>query len=168
MDIRKLTYLALLAAVTIIGRIFLQFIPNVQYVTTVIIFATIYLGFKEATLLNIVIMTVSNMFLGFGIWTVYQILSYMVIIIITSILKKEKSFREKITVQSVFCFVSGLIYGLIISIFSATMFSKTSNFVAYYIAGLSFDLMHAVGNLIMYVLLVPILIKLTDKYFESA
>ena len=63
MNNRKITFLALLASATIVGRIFFQSLPNVQPVTAVLIFSTIYLGITEAMLLNIIIITISNIYL---------------------------------------------------------------------------------------------------------
>ena len=94
MNNRKITFLALLASATIVGRIFFQSLPNVQPVTAVLIFSTIYLGITEAMLLNIIIITISNIYLSFGVWTIYQIASYSTIILIASFLSNISIFKE--------------------------------------------------------------------------
>ena len=132
MNNRKITFLALLASATIVGRIFFQSLPNVQPVTAVLIFSTIYLGITEAMLLNIIIITISNIYLRFGVWTIYQIASYSTIILIASFLSYISIFKDKLLLQTIFSFLSGFIYGFIISILSALFFSKVSNFWVYY------------------------------------
>ena len=64
----RLTLLALLATIAIIGRNVLTFLPNIQPVTTIVIITTCLLGLIDAFLLIMVIVIVSNMYLGFGIW----------------------------------------------------------------------------------------------------
>lgn len=167
MNIKKLTYLSFLSAVGVIGRLLFVFIPNVQPVTSILIFTAIYFNLIDAILVDIVIIFVSNLFLGSGIWNIYQTITYGIIIIIASILKRNKMFKEKILFQGIFACISGFLYGFIISIFTSTMFSKTSNFWAYYIFGLQIDTYHAIGNLTIYIVLIPILLKITNKYFNK-
>ena len=167
MNIKKLTYLSFLSAVGVIGRLLFVFIPNVQPVTSILIFTAIYFNLIDAILVNIVIIFVSNLFLGSGIWNIYQTITYGIIIIIASILKRNKNFKDKILYQGIFACISGFLYGFIISIFTSAMFSKTSNFWAYYIFGLQIDTYHAIGNLTVYIVLIPILLKITNKYFND-
>lgn len=167
MDTKKLSYLALLIASTIAGKIFFNPLPNIQPVTTVIIFTGIYFGFFDALIVNVIIMFISNLYLGFGIWTFYQIIAYTVIIIITVLLKKNKIFLKSILLQAAFAFLSGFIYGFVISVFNATLFSNIKNYWTYLLMDIPFNILHGVGNFIIYLILVPILVKITNNYFNG-
>ncbi|MDL2310613.1 hypothetical protein LJC13_01380 [Peptostreptococcaceae bacterium OttesenSCG-928-C18] len=167
MNSKRLAFLSLLAAATIVGRIFFIALPNVQPVTSIIIFSVIYLSLVDAILIDIVIILISNLYLGSGIWTIYQIISYAVIILIAFLLSKIKSFKESILLQGIFAFLSGFIYGFVISVFSALLFSNVNNYWAYLIADVPFNLYHSMGNLVIYLILIPILIKIKNYYFKK-
>lgn len=76
-QLQRLTLLALLTAMCVVLRIFkIIDIPNVQPVTDIIMLTTLELGAGTGILLAILVMVISNIFLGFGIWTLPQIFAY--------------------------------------------------------------------------------------------
>mgnify|MGYP006926284296 CR=1 FL=1 len=166
MSNKKIALMGIIAGATIAGRILMAPLPNIQPVTTILIFTAIYLGLMEALIIDFLVIFISNLYLGFGPWTIYQIISFAIILIATSILKNFKKFRSSLLLQTTFSVLSGFIYGFIISLFTAATFSKTGNFFIYYINGLYFDLFHALGNGALYFLLVPTLKKGLNRYFD--
>ncbi len=56
--------------------------------------------------------------------------------------------------------ISGYVYGFILSLGTYTY---SGTFFAYYIAGLPFDTLHAIGNVIFTILLYPFLAKNLPK-----
>lgn len=167
MSNRKLTFLSLLSAATIAGRIFFQFLPNIQPVTSIIIFTAIYFSFIDAILLNILVIFISNLYLGFGIWTIYQIVCYTVIILIATILKRFNKFKTNLLLQSIYCFFSGFIFGFVYSLLVSSMFSNLKSYWVYLLADMPFNLLHGIGNIVIYLIIVPILLKITKKYFHK-
>ena len=166
MSNKRIALLAVLTGATALGRIVMAPVPNVQPVTVILIFLSIYMGLADALIVNALVIFISNMYLGFGPWTFYQILSYSIIIFLSFFLSKIKKFKNSMLLQTVFAAFSGIFYGFIISIFTAAMFSKTSNFFVYYLNGLYFDIMHGVGNVVLYVLLIPTLKIALEKYIK--
>lgn len=167
LTVNRLTILALLTALCHIGRIAFQFLPNVQPVTTIIILITLTMGMADGIFVSATSMILSNILLGMGPWTIYQILSYMIVVLVVGSLKKPYAQlkRRKHLRRGIFALVSGgagLLYGFVISIMSAQLFSVV-NFWAYYIQGLSFDLMHMLGNIIFFLLLEPVLGPIIQK-----
>ncbi len=79
MNTYKLTLLALLAALAVVGRYAFQFLPNVQPITAIIILTGIFLGPVSSVILSVLVVFLSNMLLGMGIWTVWQIISWCLI-----------------------------------------------------------------------------------------
>lgn len=163
MNTYKLTLLALLAALGIVGRAALSFIPNVQPVTSIIIIAGLMLGPVAAVILALLITFLSNMFLGMGIWTIWQVISWGIIGLLSGLL--GKIFKNipifVIVVFSIFC---GYFYGFIISI---TTYQITGMFWPYYLAGLPFDTNHAIGNAIFIILLYPTITYFLKKYANN-
>lgn len=156
----RITLLALLATIAIIGRNALAFLPNIQPVTAIIIMTTCLLGFFDAFLLVIVIVVVSNLYLGFGVWAIWQIIAWSIIALCAQglmfILRKNS-----IIILSIFAGISGYLYGFIISLFT---YQITGQFWPYYLAGIPFDTYHAIGNVIFMFILFPLLKKAIKLY----
>src|SRR5690606_4197621 len=114
------------------GRIAISFIPNVQPVTSVIILCGLFLGPFAGIILAILVTFVSNMILGTGIWTIWQIISWGIIAVISGIMGKTIKHIPfyVIVIFSIFC---GYFYGFIVSL---TNYQITGQgFMAYYLVG---------------------------------
>lgn len=157
--VQRLAILAILTALAMVGRILLQFIPNVQPVTAILIIITLTLGTADGIIVAIGSIFLSNLLLGMGPWTLAQILSFIIIILITGIFIRpiylpHKNWKHLFI--SGFAFFTGILYGFIISIITVKMMG-INNFWAYYLAGIPFDIMHGLGNLAFYFILEPII-----------
>ncbi|WP_152654647.1 ECF transporter S component [Oceanobacillus sp. CFH 90083] len=163
MNLYKLTLLALLAALAVIGRYAFQFIPNVQPITAVIILTGIFLGSLSSVILGILVVFLSNMLLGMGIWTIWQILAWCIIGLTAGIIG---SVWKKVPFLFIILFAvfSGYFYGFIISL---TTYQITGHFWPYYLAGLPFDTAHAIGNAVFTFLLYPLLHTLLQRYAKG-
>lgn len=160
MNTYKITLLAILAALGVAGRTLLVFLPNVQPVTAIIIISGILLGPSSAIMLAILITFLSNVFLGMGIWTIWQIVSWGAIGLLSGLIGK---LIRKVPLYIIVTFgvFSGYLYGLIISL---TTYQVAGKFWPYYIAGLPFDTYHAIGNAIFLLVLYPTVTFLMRKY----
>ncbi|WP_090867205.1 ECF transporter S component [Oceanobacillus limi] len=163
MNIYKLTLLALLAAIAVIGRFALSFIPSVQPVTAMVIICGLVLGPFAAILLALVSTFLSNILLGMGIWTIWQVISWAVIGALCGVIGKW--FNEIPLYWIVFMsIVSGYFYGFIISL---TQYQITGKFLPYYLAGLPYDTNHAIGNAIFIILFYPLLNYFLKNYAKN-
>ena len=84
--VKEISLIGILAAVNIASRIYLQFLPNIKPVTSIIIISVMLFGLGFGVKLSIVTTIVSNLFLGMGTWTFFQILAWVVICLITQVL----------------------------------------------------------------------------------
>ncbi|MEI3604707.1 DUF6580 family putative transport protein [Pseudogracilibacillus sp. SE30717A] len=163
MNTYKLTLLAIFAALGIVGRSVLAFIPNVQPVTALIIICGILIGPGSALILALIITFLSNILLGMGIWTIWQVISWGLIGVISGIIGKYFP-RIPLSVIGLIGILSGYFYGVIISL---TTYQVAGKFWPYYIVGLPFDTYHAIGNVIFIMLLYPIITHLLKKYAKN-
>lgn len=156
----KLTLIAILASLAVAGRYVFVFWPNVQPVTAIIIICGVLLGPGEAIVLAILVTFLSNMLLGMGIWTVWQIISWGIIGLLAGIIGK---FTKRIPLYALILFglFSGYFYGFIISL---TTYQVSGKFWPYYLLGLPFDTNHAIGNAVFIGLLYPIIKVLIQRY----
>lgn len=151
---RQVTLLAMLTALCVALRIVKIPIPNVQPVTAILMLVTLQLGLGAGLLLAVNTMVLSNIFLGFGIWTIPQIGAYAVCILVVGLLPRWTPLHRWFWAQLAVCGLLGFLYGFLVSAGMA-VFGQLSGlgFWAYYIAGLPFDGYHAAGNLVFYPLL---------------
>lgn len=163
MNTYKITLLALLAALAVVGRSVFVFIPNVQPVTAIIITCGIILGPGAAVILAMLVTFLSNMILGMGIWSIWQIVSWGLIGIISGLLGK---IFKKVPLYLIIPFAafSGYFYGFVISL---TTYQITGKFWPYYLAGLPFDTNHAIGNVVFIIVLYPMISYLLKKYMNN-
>lgn len=159
--VKEISLIGILAAVNIASRIALQAVPNVKPVTSIIILSVMIFGLAFGIKLTLVTTLVSNIYLGMGIWTFFQILAWIVICLLTQmIVDFYKKLKEKpnILVMAIFAFIMGYVFGFIVSL-DKFVIGGPSLFIVYYLAGLLFDTFHAVGNFLFFFLCAPILLK---------
>lgn len=129
------------------SRIWLQFLPNIKPVTSIIILVTIAFGLRFGIELSFTTVLVSGVMLGFGAYIPFQLLGWCMIVIFTYLLDKLLPFG-KLPVFTIWAFLCGYIYGLFVSM--DKIFISLTYFGVYYLNGLLFDTLHAVGNLIFF------------------
>ncbi|MRI68662.1 ECF transporter S component [Gracilibacillus thailandensis] len=156
MNTYKLTLISLLAAVCVIGRITFQFLPNIQPVTAIVIITGAMVGALPAICIAIISTYITNLFLGMGIWTIWQMIAWAIIGLLAGVLGQYNR-KNTMILLTIFAFFAAFIYGLIVNLGT---FTFAGNFVAYYLAGISFDIAHAVGNVIFMILLYPVLARI--------
>lgn len=164
MNSYKIAILSLLAALAIVGRIAFSFWPNVQPATALIIICGISLGPISALILSMLIIFLSNIVLGTGLWTAWQIVSWGIIGVLSGFLGKYPK-KLPIAVIIVFSIFSGYFFGFIMSV--TNYFISGQGFWAYYLAGLPFDTNHAIGNAMFVSLFYPIITHLLQKYASN-
>ena len=162
-----LTLLALCSSLSATLRIALSFIPNFQPLTDIIIFIAVIMGPALGVVHVVLSVFLSNLILGSGYWTINQILAFSAVVILAYILNyfvEKRNWNFKI-IFIIFCGLSGFLYGFIMSILEVLIFSVKS-FKVYYLAGIPFDMLHAAGNIVFFVLLYPTLYKVIDISYK--
>lgn len=167
-SVQRIAVLAALTALCHVGRLLFQFIPNVQPMTTILLLISLVMGTVDGLVVALLSLLLSNMFLGMGPWTMSQFIAFTVVILVTGCLRPVyRSSRLKPLLKRslfiAFAFLTGLLYGFVISIIDARLFG-IANFWVYYLQGLSFDLLHAAGNAAFFLILEPILVPLIKKH----
>lgn len=169
-NVNRIALLAILTAFITVGRIgfALPFLPNVQPMTALLILITLNIGVIDGLVVSVLSMLLTNLMISTGPWTLFQMLSFAILILITGILKYFYSFgtlRNRIFF-GIWALLSGYLYGFIISVLTYYLYGM-SNFVVYYLNGLPFDTLHGVGNLIFFIILEPILVPIIRKKFTN-
>ncbi|UOQ47546.1 ECF transporter S component [Gracilibacillus caseinilyticus] len=164
MNIYKLTLISLLAAVCVAGRICFQFLPNIQPVTAIIIVAGALLGVVPAICIAIVSTYVTNLFMGMGIWTIWQIFAWSIIGLLAGLIGRYVPARYHLVILTGFSVLAAFLYGLVLNLGT---FTFSGSFFAYMLASIPFDLMHAIGNLVFMLILYPVIRRVFQQNLEK-
>lgn len=164
MSTYKLTLIAVLSALAVVGRYAFQFVPNVQPVTTIIIISAFFLGPVSGVLLAVLTTYLSNMVMGMGLWTLWQIVAWSIIGVCSGVLGNILK-KNALPGLVIFSLLAGYFYGVVMSLANYMVAGK---FLSYYLLGLPFDTYHAVGNAIFMVLLFPVLSRIFNRYQKQA
>jgi len=155
---KELALIGMLSALSAVSRIPFAAFPNVQPCTFIIIIAGLVFGPMAGFMVGCITPFASNLFLGQGPWTVLQMFSWGCIGGISGYLGKFSKkglneyfkpiqYRLMLAIYAAFC---GFFYGLIADLwFAFSFFPFEKKFwIAAIIAGLGFNIAHALGNFI--------------------
>lgn len=161
-QVYRIAVLAMMTALCHVGRIMFQFLPNVQPVTVIVLLITLAFGVRDGLIVGVLSIVLSNLTLGMGIWTIAQVASYAVLVLLTGLFRpfQKKGWFDSFFV--VYVGMSGYLYGFIISVIQAPFFGIHKLWV-YYLAGIPFDTMHSIGNIGFYLILSPVLLPLIER-----
>lgn len=163
---RKITLMGILTALCTVARLVVLPLPNVQPVTAILMVVTLNWSVGAGLMLATLTLLVSNIFLGFGLWTGPQIVAYLVCVLTVAGLQKVLPLKQHLWLQVVVCGGLGYEYGWCVSLALAVLGSAPA-FWPYWLSGLLFDTYHAIGNFVFYPLLAPVLSKLLKKYLTK-
>ena len=139
--------MALLGAFAVSGRVLLDPLPNVQPVTVIVLLAGIHYGAARSTVLATSVALVSNIFLGHGIWTLYQAAGWSLVGISGALLSERLTLSGSISVSRVAAFsvAAAFLFDWVVSLSALHSFGADMLLV-YIISGIPFDILHATGN----------------------
>lgn len=162
-QIRQIALMAMLTAMCVVLRIFKVIpIPNVQPVTDILMIVTLTLGIGSGILLAALTMFISNIYLGFGIWTIPQILAYVGCVLTIALLAKVLPIQNHFWMRLALATFLGWKYGFLVDL-GMTIFGGFPAFIAYLVSSFAFDTYHAIGNFAFYfVLYKPVTLALKN------
>ncbi|KPG73289.1 ECF transporter S component [Enterococcus sp. RIT-PI-f] len=166
LPVRELAFLSLFTAAAVVGRTLLHPLPNVQPMTVIFLLIVLSLGFSRGMIVAILSLVITNLYMGMGLWTVMQIISYAVVLAVQAVLCLSRSYRQTKLLQLLYSISAGFLYGWVISWLSVQWY-QLPHFWPYYIQGLSFDALHAFGNGAFYVLLAPVFSQLIQRFYPK-
>lgn len=159
---KRLTFIALMAALASLGSLLTIFLPNFSMVLAFFLLITTFAGYKYGGSVMIITILISNFRTGgLGPWTLFQILSYLLILLLWQLFRMTK-ISQKTWIQILIAAALGFSFGFWNAIMNVA-FYHLPNFLVYYLQGVYFDLSLCVATGIFYWLfqryLLPILFK---------
>lgn len=151
MSLKQITRISILAALAFVLRLTFSHLPNIQPVTAMFLALAILSSYYEAILVMSVCMLTSSFLLGFGPWVFWQITTFSFIIFLWHYVLyplSKKMGKKAMLFQCLFTALLALIYGIIIDSFFTIIYQMP--WWSYILAGMPFNLMHALSTLLFY------------------
>ena len=156
----------MLGSIMFCSKVIMEAIPNVHLLGMFTIAFT--LVYRKRALVPIYVYVILNgLYAGFNMWWIPYLYIWTILWGITMLLPKKMSPRVGFFVYATVCALHGLAFGALYAPAQAVMFGfGFEQTVAWIVAGLPFDMIHAVGNLVAGLLIVPLkelLIRLSKQ-----
>lgn len=145
---KQLVLNALLAGIMVISKEMLAALPNVELVTFLVIMFSLYFPLKDVIMMVCLFSTLEMLLYGVGFWTPMYYLVFSGYAVLTHLLAPWLVSPYRLA------FLSG-IYGLVFGLLFAIPYALIDWHLgwAYFLNGLIFDAIHAIGNYILMLLL---------------
>ena len=160
---REVTLVATLAAVAAAGRVLLAAVPGVQPVTVIAVAAGAALGARSGFATGALAALVSNLFLGQGPWTPWQMLGWGACGLAGATFRAL--IRRRVAFAAI-CFVLGFAFSSLMDLWLwLSFFPHTWEALTIVLGrGVWFSAAHAVGNVVIALAVGPELRRLLERY----
>jgi energy-coupling factor transport system substrate-specific component len=170
MGTKEIALIATLSSFAAAVRVPFAALPNIQPSTFIVALSGYVFGPYEGFLIGATTAFVSNIFLGQGPWTPWQMLAWGIIGSISGILGRISVLNsKKITAEkfAFLCFFYGFLFDWIMNLWHVVGYIKPLRLEAImlaYASGLIFDIMHSIGNFIFALFFYENLYKVLHRF----
>ncbi len=147
LTIKDLALMGMMTALIFVGKESLSFLPNIEVVSLLIILYTLTIGWRVLYVIYAFVL-LQGLLYGFGLWFIMYLYVWTLLAAVIRLLRHTDS-------AIVFALVSG-IYGLLFGALCAIPYffiGGPSTVLAWWVAGIPYDLLHGGGNFIVCLLL---------------
>ncbi|MEA2664770.1 MAG: energy-coupling factor transport system substrate-specific component, partial [Candidatus Eremiobacteraeota bacterium] len=164
---RVLALVAALAALAAIGRVAFAAFPNVKPTSDIVLFSGYTLGGPAGFAVGALAALVSNVFLGQGPWTPWQMASWGIVGLGGAALGRVMRGRAPSRLLlAAACGLAGFVFGALMDAYQWSLAAEhtLSSYLAVSGTSLAFNIAHAVGNVVFALLLGPAFIRALARY----
>jgi uncharacterized membrane protein len=145
----KLVIIAVMVALSAAGRFLFAMIPGFKPVTAIVVITAMYFGSEAGFLTGALSAALSNFYFGQGPWTPFQMFTWGLIGFLAGLLAKP--LKESKTVLIVYGIFAGIIYSLLMDIWTVLWYENEFNLPLYLAAvatALPYTVIYAVSNVV--------------------
>ena len=151
-----------MAALIFASKVALSSLPNINLNALLIILATVFFGWHALYAVAVYIMLEGLVF-GFSVWWISYLLIWPVLVIAVMALRKN----HHTVIWAVLAGVYGLLFGPLMYIVYFTVTGGWEGFLPMWIAGIPYDLLHAVSNFFTVLFLFFFLLYVFGRFADS-
>ena len=161
----ELVLCAILGSVMFCSKIIMEAFPNIHLLGMLTMTLTIV--FRGKALISIYIYVLLNgLYAGFNVWWIPYLYIWTILWGITMLLPRRMPNRLAGVVYPVICGLHGLAFGVLYAPAQALFFRLDfQGMLAWIAVGLPFDLLHAAGNFVAGLLILP-MVKVLDRLLK--
>lgn len=157
-DVKKLVLIAVMTAMSIVGRFVFAALPGFKPVTALVVVTGMYLGCEAGFFCGALTALVSNFYFGQGPWTPFQMFLWAMIGVVAGILSKP--LQTKKWAMIIYGIFAGIVFSLVMDLYStiwAGGYFSWALYVAMITSSLPYTILYAVSNVFfLMVLAIPI------------
>ena len=156
LSIQEICLFAILGALMFVSKIVMEALPNIHLLGMLTITYTIV--FRKKALIPIYVYVLLNgLYAGFNAWWVPYLYIWTILWGITMLLPKNMPKALACVVYPLLCALHGLFFGALYAPVQALMFNFTlEQTITWIAAGLTFDIIHMIGNFAVGLLIFPV------------
>lgn len=167
--IKEIALIGTMSAFAAVCRVPFAAIPGVQPTTFIVALQGFIFGPVEGFITGSSAAFISNIFLGQGPWTPWQMFSWGLVGFISGFIGK-KSPKMKVETFSTICFFYGFLFDWIMNLWHVLGFIRpltVNSILLAYMTGLSIDIMHSCGNFIFSMIFFTSFSKVLIRFKEK-
>lgn len=146
----------MLGVIMFLSKLLMEYLPNFHLLGTLITAYTIVYR-KDALKPIYIFVLISGIFYGFAIWWIPYLYIWTLLWAVVMLLPKNMKPKIAVPVYMLVSGLHGLLYGTLYAPAQALLFGLDfKGMIAWIIAGLPFDAMHGLGNVVLGLLILPI------------
>lgn len=164
---REVVLIAMLAAIASVSRVPFAPLPSVQPTSFVIIVSAMVFGAESGFMIGALAALVSNMFLGQGPWTPWQMFGWGMMGWTAGLLNRTELLQRRRVPLLVFGLLWGFLFGWLMNVWSASALlagREWGPIVALYASSFYFDLAHALSNVFFLSVFAPVWVRILQRF----
>ena len=163
----ELVLFPILGVLMFVSKLMMEFLPNIHLLGMFIMVFTLVFRWKALIPIYIYVVLV-GIYMGFSPWWMFNLYTWAILWGVTVLLPRKMPKWLAAIVYPVVCALHGLCYGALCAPMQAVLFNLNwEGMVAWIAAGLTFDVIHGIGNFLTGMLIVPfveLLNRLNSRY----
>ena len=159
---RELCILSIMAALMFATKVALSTLPNINLNALLILLTAVYFGWKALYTVGVYIM-LEGLIFGFSVWWLSYLYIWPILVVVIMLFRKNKA----PAVWAVIAGVYGLLFGPMMYVGYFAILGGWSGFPAMWIAGIPYDLLHAVSNFLTVLFLFRPLSNVMERCLAS-
>lgn len=154
---QEIVILPAMAALIFASKLAMAALPNIHLVAVLLILCTISFGWKSLYTTFIYVL-LEGLVYGFGLWWIAYLYIWPLLVVLTMLIRPLHSYL----LYAVLACAFGLLFGALCSIVYLFVLGFYGA-ISWWLAGVVFDLVHGVSNLVLTLVLLPPLDKLMQR-----
>ncbi len=166
LKVKEIAVFGMLGAMMYASKVLMEVAPNIHLIGTFIIAETVVYR-KKALYPIYVFVFLTGLLSGFATWWIPYLYIWAVLWGAAMLLPQKLSKRARPVIYMLLCGLHGLLYGTLYAPAQAILFGLDfKGMIAWIVAGLPFDAVHAAGNLAAGLLICPLIsiLKRAEKF----